>query len=491
MIAVALALTAVATPAPVVSTEAGRVRGEALPGGGGVFRGIRFAAPPTGPLRWRPPLPAKRWQGVADATEPHAACPQPSYGSWNQAAADSSAEDCLFLDVRTPRIDPAAKLPVLVWIHGGGNRGGAGGGTVESHITDAGIVLVSIQYRLGALGFLSHPALTAEQGGASGNYGLMDQQAALRWVQANIARFGGDPAQVTIAGESAGAQDVGLHMLAPGSRTLFARAIAESGTPGFGVPPRTLAENERVGAAIARKAALPAKASAAQLRALPVAAILQAQETVEAPGVEDNSFIWLHAVVDGRVLRETPAETLAAGRFARAPFLIGVNAQEFTGYSGRDSEPVIAREFPRNTAAVRAAYGLDRTPAPAPDPRLGDVAMQLGTDLVFRCPTIAVSKALRARGNPVWQYQFDYAPAGETVNHASETRYVFDLPKPGQPPLQAYWLNFVRRSDPNGPGLPHWPAYDLASRPYLEFAQTGPVARTDLRGTVCAPRTTP
>lgn len=491
MIALALALVASASPAPIVATDAGRVRGEALPGGGGVFRGIRFAAPPVGPLRWRAPKPVPRWKGVADAVAPHAACPQPSYGSWNQAAADASAEDCLFLDVRTPRLDAKAKLPVLVWIHGGGNRGGAGNGTVESHITDGGIVLVSIQYRLGALGFLSHPALTAEQHGASGNYGLMDQQAALRWVQANVTRFGGDPAQVTIAGESAGAQDVGLHLLAPASRTLFARAIAESGTPGFGVAPRGLAGNERVGAAIAAKAKLPAAASAAQLRGLSVAAILQAQETVETPEVEDISFLWLHAVVDGRVLREPPAEALAAGRFARAPLLIGVNAQEFTGYGGRDLAPVIAREFPSNAAAVRAAYGLDRTSPPAPDPRLGDAAMQLGTDLVFRCPTIAVSKALRARGSPVWQYQFDYAPAGETVNHASETRYVFDRPKPGEPPLQAYWLNFVRRGDPNGANLPHWPAYELATRPYLEFAQTGPVAATDLRGAVCGPRSAP
>ena len=490
--ALALALVAPAASVPVVATTNGPVRGEALPGTGGVFRGLRFARPPVGRLRWRAPQPLAPWTAPVDAVAAHAACPQPVYGDWNRAASLASAEDCLFLDVRSPRLDPAAKLPVMVWIHGGGNRGGAGGGTVESRITDDGIVLVSIQYRLGALGFLSHAALSAEQGGASGNYGLMDQQAALRWVRDNIARFGGDPARVTIAGESAGAQDVGLHLLAPASRTLFAGAIAESGTPGFGVAPRTLARNERLGAAIAARAGSPGAATAEQLRSLPVAAIIAAQEAVDVPDVADASFIWLQAVVDGRVLREAPAVSLAAGRFARVPLLIGVNAREFTSYAGRDPVPVIAREFGANAAAVRAAYRLNGAVAPPPpDPRLGDVAMQLGTDLVFRCPTLAVSRQLAARDTPVWQYQFDYAPPGTTVSHASEVRYVFDQAAPGLPPLRAYWVNFVRGADPNGAGLPRWPRYDAAGRGYLAFEQAGATARANLRADVCRGRDAP
>ncbi|MEG8029206.1 carboxylesterase family protein [Sphingomonas aerolata] len=164
MIVLALALAAV-TAGPVVRADDGPVRGEALANGGAVFRGIRFAKPPTGPLRWRAPERPTRWTEPVEAIATHAACPQPVYGDWNRDAAIHSSEDCLFLDVRTPTSSATAALPVLVWIHGGGNRAGAGGGTVESRITEAGVVLVSVQYRLGALGLLSHPALSREQGG--------------------------------------------------------------------------------------------------------------------------------------------------------------------------------------------------------------------------------------------------------------------------------------------------------------------------------------
>jgi len=178
MLALALALAATG---PIVRTDDGPVQGETA-GRGGVFRGIPFAAPPIGRLRWRAPERPQAWTRPRLAVADHAACPQIVYGDWNRAAAIASSEDCLFVDVRTPNLSTAANLPVLVWIHGGGNRAGAGGGTVESRITEQGIVLVSVQYRLGAFGFLSHPALSREQGGRSGNYGLMDQQAALRWV---------------------------------------------------------------------------------------------------------------------------------------------------------------------------------------------------------------------------------------------------------------------------------------------------------------------
>lgn len=488
---IAALLLAATAPGAVVVTTDGPVRGEPLPGGGGVFRGIRFAQPPVGPRRWQPPAPPSPHEEAVDATAAHPACAQPVYGDWNRAASAGGSEDCLFLDIRSPGLDPAARRPVLVWIHGGGNRGGAGGGTVESHLTDGGIVLVSIQYRLGALGFLSHPALSAEQGGTSGNYGLMDQQAALRWVRDNIAAFGGDPAHVTIAGGSAGAQDVGLHLLAPASRGLFARAIEQSGTPGFGVAPRTLAQNERLGTTIAATAGAPVAANAAALRALPLARILAAQEAVDVPDLDDDSFIWLQAVVDGRFLRETPAAALAGGRVARVPTIIGVNAQEFTGYAGQDPRPVIAREFPRTAARVRAVYRMTGPTPPAPDPRLGDVAMQLGTDLVFRCPTIAVSKALAAAGSAVWQYQLDHARPGLPVTHGSELGFVFDRPVAGDPPLRRYWLNFIRTGDPNGTEVPRWPRYDAAGRSYLAFEQDRAVARRDLRGAVCAGRAAP
>lgn len=491
----ALALAA-AAPGPVVRTDDGPVRGAALQGGGGVFRGIRFAKPPIGPLRWRAPQRPAPWTKPVDAVAEHPACAQLVYGDWNRAAAQTSAEDCLFLDVRTPKLASvgtgAKPLPVMVWIHGGANRAGAGGGTVESKITDAGIVLVSLQYRLGALGFLSHPSLSREQGGHSGNYALMDQQAALGWVQRNIARFGGDPRRVTIAGESAGAQDVALHRLAPASRTLFAQAIQESGTAGFGVAPRSLAQNERLGALIATTAGLPATATAAQLRALPVAAILTAQDAVDVPDLDDDSFIWLQAIIDGRVLTDTPAHLLATGQVSRAPLIAGINARELTLHGGLPAAAAtVRREFGSYGDRAAKLYGLQPGGTPVADPRLGDVTIQLANDLTFRCPTVALAKALTRVGVPVWHYQFDYAPPGGTVSHASELGYVFNVAKPGEPPLQAYWANFVKTGTPNGAGLPHWPAYSPSTRGYLAFDQSGPIARSDLRGPICNLRQTP
>ena len=412
------------------------------------------------------------------------------YGDWNRALAGNDSEDCLFLDVRTP--DVAAHLPVMVWIHGGGNRAGAGSGTVESHITDAGIVLVSIQYRLGALGFLSHPALTAEQGGASGNYGILDQQLALAWVRRNIAQFGGDPARVTIAGESAGAQDVGLHFLSPGSRGLFAQGIEESGTAGFGVAPRSLVQNERLGQLIASKAGAAAMATPAELRRLPVDAIIAAQEAVDVPDLDDDSFIWLQAVVDGRVLQDTPAHSLAAGRVNPARLIIGVNARELTLHGGRDAaEATIRREFGAFAEQALRFYGAGEGRVAIDDPRLGDMTVQLADDLTFRCPANAVARAIASSGNPVWQYHFDFARPGTTVSHASETGFVFGRPGPNDPPLPAYWTNFVKTGDPNGPGVPAWPRYDPRGLAYLAFDQDGPRAGRNLRAEPCAWRSTP
>jgi carboxylesterase type B len=481
---------ALAAAGPVVETDDGPVRGQAI-GQDTVFRGIRFGTA----QRWRAPERPARWAEPVETIAKHAACPQPDYGSWNRAASRSGSEDCLFVDVRTPTVSAEAKLPVLVWIHGGGNRGGAGGGTVENPMP--GIVLVSIQYRLGALGFMSHKALSAENGGSSGNYGLLDQQLALRWVQRNIAAFGGDPKRVTIAGESAGAQDVALHQLSPGSRGLFAQAIQESGTAGFGVAPRTLAENEAVGNLIAAKAGLPVGATVAQLRALSVDRILAAQEAVDVPDLDDDSFIWLQAVVDGRVLTDTPAHLLASGRVNAVPLIIGSNAKELTLYGGLPAAPgIVRREFGTHAAQALVFYGLQPAGTPIFDRRMGDATRQLATDLTFRCPTIVTATALSGRGQAVWQYHYDYVPPdGAEVTHGSEIRSVFGARgmalEASAPPLQAYWLRFVKTGNPNGSGLATWPRYTPKTRAYIDFGQNGPVARTSLRDVPCDWRTAP
>lgn len=485
MIVTALMLAVAAPSAPAVVTDAGSLRGTVGADGRAIFQGVPFAAPPVGDRRWRAPAAVRRWHGVRDATRVAPACPQIAYG-WNDAAAARQSENCLYLAVATPDPTPPKPMPVMVWIHGGGNRGGDGAGVVDSAIVANGIVLVGIQYRLGALGFLSHPALTREGGGASGNYGLLDQQAALRWVQRNIWRFGGDPANVTIFGESAGSQDIGLQLLSPGSRGLFARAIMESGTPGFGVAPRTLAQNEALGRIIVAGAGGDPAGNAAALRRLPVAALVRAAEKADVPALPDDSFIWLQAVVDGKALTETPAATLMRGGGVAVPLVIGVNARELTLHGGvAQADAEIGRAFGAQAAQARHFYGLDGR-APARDPRLGDLGTMLSNDVNFRCPTVAMSRRRVQAGRPVWQYHFDYSgPDGAPVTHGSEIGHVLSVPKPGAPPLQAYWLNFARSGDPNGPDLPHWPAYDEQARGYLGFVNGGPQPGADLRGAIC------
>nr|WP_314466524.1 carboxylesterase family protein [uncultured Novosphingobium sp.] len=480
--AMLLAASAASTPAPVVETDAGTIQGEATPDGRSLFRGIPFAAPPIGDFRWQPPQPVTPWQGVREAVRAAPACMQVDYG-WNHGAAANQSEDCLYLDVATPSLKPKAPLPVMVWIHGGGNRAGSGAGTVASPIVRRGVVLVSLQYRLSAFGFLSHAAL----GTHSGNYGLMDQQAALRWVRANIARFGGDPANVTIFGESAGAQDVGLQMLSPGAKGFFSKAIAESGTPGFGLPPRSLAQNEALGETIVRAAGAPPHASARQLRALPAEALLRASDTADVPGLDDKSFIWLQAVTDGTVLTETPAAALSRGVGREIPLLIGNNLYELGLYGA--PERAIARGFGANAGRAMEAYGLVQGKAPP-----ADLNLRLANDLTFRCPSLHVAGERGRSGGATWHYQFDLdGPDAKPVTHGSEIRYVLGdegASDQALAPLAAYWVNFARSGDPNGGALPAWPRFSNDARS-MEFTAAGARVVEKLSAEVCALRTAP
>ena len=487
----ALAALALATAQPdiVVQVDAGKIAGEALPDGRRLFRGIPFAQPPVGDLRWKPPLPVKPWVDIRDATHSGPSCMQIDYG-WNHANAINQSEDCLYLEVASPSLRPAKPLPVMVWIHGGGNRAGGGSGTIQSDLGKR-VVLVSIQYRLGALGFLSHPALTAESPHhSSGNYALLDQQAALRWVQTNITRFGGDPRNVTIFGESAGAQDVGLQMLSPLARRLFHKAIEESGTAGFGMLPRSLKENETLGQAVAMRAGAPANADAAMLRRLPAAALVEAAEKTPVPAIGDNSYIWLQAVNDGWVLREPPSATLARSGGAPVPLLIGSNARELDGlHDEAQLENAVQRTFGTHATAAHAFYAQ----VPDPDPRRGSKLLQASTDMAFACPSGLVAAAHARGGQPTWQYEFDYALPGEQVSHSSEIKFVMQAPgrfPPGAPPLLAYWLNFARTGDPNGVGLPRWQPYAPGKR-YIRFADGKAEMLADLRGAICRLRNLP
>jgi para-nitrobenzyl esterase len=458
---------------PRVPVTGGVVEGSQASGGGALlFRGISYAAPPVGALRWRAPRAVVPWTGVHADNADAPACPQNDQG-WNHGDASHASEDCLTLDVRTP--SHTGRLPVMVWIHGGSNFSGSARGTVLSRITDKGVVLVAIQYRLGLLGFLADRGAAAEAGGHSGNYGLMDQIAALRWVHDNIARFGGDPANVTIFGESAGSQDVSLLLAAPGARGLFAKAIMESGTPGFGMVPRSLGEAFALG----DQAEHLLGGSLAEMRKRPVAELLAADLKLTDASLVANDFRWLRATVDGAVLPEAPRALLA--KAPPRPVIVGSNRAEFG--AGPVSDEALARIFGKRAAEARRFY----IPGDTSDPRLGPPDLQFGTDWIFRCPAGRVAELLSARGAPVWRYEFDVSDNGGLTSHSAEIGWVMNPKTFGKGvSLQDYWTHFAKTGDPNGGGQPNWPRFVPSSQAYVAFDIAGVTPGARLREPVCS-----
>jgi para-nitrobenzyl esterase len=483
--------------APIVSTEDGAVRGEAVLGGY-AFRGVPYAAPPVGSLRWRAPQPAADWTGVRDATQFGPSCPQaPS----PFVPPGPQSEDCLYLNVSTPALPGRHKdgRPVLVWIHGGGLTQDAGRDYDGSKLAAEGTVVVTINYRLGALGFLAHPALASRPGGPAGNYGLMDQQAALRWVRRNIGRFGGDPHDVTIAGQSAGGLSVLAHLVSRGSRGLFQRAIVQSGA--FALEQQSLADAETAGEAFAAKAGCPDQ-TAGCLRQLPVANLV-------VPGAA------IPGVVDGKVLKESIGTALAGGRFARVPILNGVNHDEERIFvaiglpvSGGTNVPipempVTADNYQRDIAAVLAA-SPERAAAIAAEYSLGAYASPteafstLVSDANFVCPALQLDRWTSKRV-PTFAYQFDddtaphvFTPPGflpPVATHSDELQYLFDLPNvpfpgtlsSGQQVLAASmrgaWANFAASGDPSSPAVP-WPSFGDGAH-VLSLVTPQPQVETD------------
>jgi len=463
--------------AQVVKVDGGAVAGKAW-NGGMLFRGIPFAAPPLGDLRWKPPQPVRPWSDVRASADQPASCLQNDYG-WNHGDFVIGNEDCLTLDVRTPSM--SGKLPVLVWIHGGSNRAG---GPNDIVLSDVGkqVVIVGVRYRLGIFGFLSHRKLTAEQG-SSGNYGLMDQIAALRWVQRNIAKFGGDPKNVTIAGESAGSQDVSLMLTAPAARTLFNKAIMESGTPGFGLPFRSLSEAEQIGDQA--DALLNTGGDLAKLRRVSPVALLAVDRQLHDDALEADDYLWIRATIDGSVLPRSPAELL---RDAPAkPVIIGSNRFELDLPGGRPHrDALITKAFEANALKARTYYRLDELDPPE-DPRLGSRDQQIATDVAFRCPAFRVANIMASKGAPVWQYEFDAAPGGGKTSHAAEIPYAFGDRKIAQGlSLKPYWINFIRSGDPNGAGLPQWPRFTNSKSPHALFNDAGVTPEDPVHADVCS-----
>jgi len=472
----ALLITA-PTTAQVAVVTGGSVRGKTLDDGSDIFRGIPFAAPPVENRRWKPPQPVIPWKGIRDATAQPASCVQIDQG-WNYSDYSIGKEDCLTLDVRTPSMK--GKLPVLVWIHGGSNRAGGPNDIVMSDVGQQ-VVLVGIRYRLGIFGFLSHPALSAEQGGSSGNYGLMDQVAALRWVHDNIAKFGGDPDNVTIAGESAGSQDVSLMLAAPAARGLFEKAIMESGTPVFGMKPRTLKEAERIG--MEADDLLKAGGSLDRLRQMSVPALLAVDQKLHDPGTWADETMWMRTTIDGKLLPADPKTLLQEA--PPRPVILGSNKREY-GVDRAQRDQAITDAFGSNESAARAYYHADQ-PDPPADPRLGTLDDQIGTDIVFRCPVEHVAQLLSGKGASVWRYEFDSAPNGAMTSHAAEIPYAFwaSTFAPGLS-LKPYWVNFVKSGDPNGAGLPQWPRFTPARQQHVLFDAKGVTVEGPFRPQLCS-----
>jgi para-nitrobenzyl esterase len=447
-----------------------------------VYKGVPYAAPPLGPLRWRPPEPPRPWTGVRPAHAFGMNALQGVLFDDIDPTIPGISEDCLTLNIWTPAAPgDGARLPAMVWIHGGGSSVGSGAEPRYdgARLAARGVLVVTLNHRLNAMGFLAHPELTAEsERGASGNYGLLDLVAALEWVKRNIAAFGGDPDQITIAGESAGSESVSALMASPLAKGLFARAIGQSGAL-FASPLRTppaLAEAEAAGLDLMHKVGAR---TLAELRAVPGAAIVAA-----APA------LGFRPIVDGWFLPRPPADIFAAGEQSDIPLMAGWNKDEgFNFPLGRDGERPFA-DLVGGLFGERAGEALALYPAGSRE-RDGASARALGGDLIINHPTWAWIEAQKRTGRAdIFRFRFDRAPLtpqgwfgerdSETAGafHSGEIPYVFD--NLGAVPWRivdgdlklaqlasSYWVNFIKTGDPNGSGLPSWPSHRGAEAPVM------------------------
>ncbi len=507
-------------PTPPVTVEGGQIQGvfeeeDAI----AVFKGIPYAAPPVGNLRWKPPQPVIPWKGVRKAEEFSRVCPQ---ANWNEGdffkrmidgqgmgwfrrtffkmavglASDSpQSEDCLYLNVRTANLGGADKHPVMVWIHGGGHQTGSGSEAFyqSNSLVRRGVVLVTFNYRLGPLGYFAHPALNAESENAvSGNYGTLDQIAALRWVQDNIAAFGGDSSNVTIFGESAGGESVAHMMTSPLARGLFHRAIMQSGSTGellvhLERPVLHFMSAEEAGQAFAEKAVGAGGEPLKKLRALKPDKLFAVYKKYP------EFKTYCYPIIDGYVLPKSVIETFLDGEQAPVPLLVGSNADEGSLlYDFGDDALYAASPGPKTSAEyatyIREALGADEDTIlklyPAPnDNAVFKAASRVYGDSQFGAPARFYARQMRKLGQPSYLYFFTRVPPSpkQTVGafHAVEIAFVFDRSVPLFPrskhdtvirqAMGNYWTQFARTGDPHFEGLAPWPVYSEANPVNMVF----------------------
>jgi len=471
-----------------LTIDTGRITGEQLADGTRAYRGLPFAAPPVGELRWRPPARPASWEGTRDATRFGSICPQTSaVGTYLGTGVPPMSEDCLFLNVWTPATVSDARLPVMVWIHGGGLVGGWGNQSSYDGmaIASRGVILVSINYRLGPLGFLALDELSAElPDGASGNYGMLDQIAALGWVRRNIAAFGGDPDRVTIFGESAGGTSVVALMASPMSRGLVNGAIAQSPwvTDSNFVPLKTA--GEFTPSAESQSADWVATISGGgadldELRKLPASELVG----------DGKPWMPMFVTVGGPFMPVSSETAFKTGRQLNVPAIIGTNANDGGLFMG-----TLYDSSPKFLAAVQAQYGAAGQEllelytglySGKDGSSLARAADRYLTDTMFLRVARATLDGMANVRASAWQYHFTRVNASAPAlgaNHGREILYVFntgagfdDTDAALAAAMIDYWTQFAKTGDPNGPGRPTWPYYDPENRTFLEL---GDVIRT-------------
>ena len=479
-------------------TVAGGTLEGAVDAGVSSFKGIPFAAPPIGDLRWRPPQPVAPWTGVKAATAYGHDCAQLPFPGDAAPLGTPPDEDCLVLNVWRPASRPSPRLPVMVWIYGGGFVNGGSSPAVYdgSQFARRGVVLVSFNYRVGRFGFFGHPALTKESpSGPLGNYGYMDQLAALRWVQTNIAAFGGDPANVTVFGESAGGSSVLMLLTSPLAKGLFHKAIIESGGGRDGLFPTRLLKTagpsgnpsaESVGLEFARANGISGEdaAALAALRALPADKVVAGlnMATMMTP-------TYAGPMIDGTIVVESAETALRAGRFAKVPLVAGANSADIGFSSARSMDEVFA-PFGDTAAKARELYD------PGKSDKLREVGMLVAMDRMMVEPARFLARTLAAAGAPAYHYRFSYVAESMRKEwpgapHATEIPFVFDTVRarygkdlaPADKAIaetaNAYWVSFARTGDPNGAGRPAWPPCKAACDVLLDFTNGGPKAGPD------------